>query len=209
MRGAIVRAKWFDAVARAFVYAEQDGLIVSIDSGLDTRASRIALRPNIDWIDIDLPEVVALRKAIVLPLPHVRSVAADGADVAAWAQAIPWRAGHPVLVLAEEVSMYFKPSHAENWIRALVAEAQCKRSMLMLALDLASPFLVKHGHHNPSVSKTGVRFAWGIGDPADLTRLNGDLGSAPDLRCRPPVRRDVLGRGRMHWLLTGRSIYHL
>ncbi|MBC3466861.1 class I SAM-dependent methyltransferase [Pseudomonas sp. RW10S2] len=207
MRGAIVRAKWFDSVARAFVHAEPDGLVVSIGSGLDTRAHRIGLTPDIDWIDIDLPQVIALRDALVAPLPHVRNVAADGTDVTAWSRLVSWRPGRAVLVLAEGVSMYLDPVSAQSWIRDLCGESRRKGSMLLFALDLASPFMVNQGHRNRSVRKIGGHFSWGVRDPADLIQLDEGLvlRQTYDVARRSGLTSRVVSR--LHRLLTGRPLY--
>ncbi|WP_334185723.1 class I SAM-dependent methyltransferase [Novosphingobium sp.] len=175
MRGCVARGQWFDRVVSRFLAAHPDGLVVSIGSGLDTRANRVNLPERADWVDIDFPEVIALREAYVPPLPNAIAIAADGTNVASWAERTGWRDGRPVIVIAEGVSMYLQPSDAEAWLRGLIAQAGIRRSSLTLALDLASPLMVRQSHRHPSVSKTGARFAWGLKRPQDLGKLGVGL----------------------------------
>ncbi|MCJ2188276.1 class I SAM-dependent methyltransferase [Novosphingobium beihaiensis] len=178
MRGSIVRAQWFDAVVRRFIAANPAGLVISIGSGLDTRANRIAPPEGIDWIDIDFPEVTALRERLIPPLDRVRSMAADGTAVAEWAPALPWHPGRAVLVLAEGVSMYLTPQQAESWLQGLTEAAASRQSGMTLALDLASPLMVRQSHRHPSVSQTDARFQWGVRRPEDVCDLADGLALA-------------------------------
>lgn len=175
MRGSIVRALWFDHIARQFVREHPTGLVVSIGSGLDTRANRIDPGDDVDWVDIDFPEVVALRNALVPPLRAVRTWPGDGTRVSAWAKQVGWDDRRPVLVLAEGVSMYLEPGCGRSWVRALATEARRRKCSLILALDLASPFMTRHGRRNPSVGKTGASFTWGVGNPAELMWIEPGL----------------------------------
>ncbi|RKF17635.1 class I SAM-dependent methyltransferase [Altericroceibacterium spongiae] len=171
MRGTIVRAQWFDGIARRFIEAQPDGLVISIGSGLDTRANRIAPPAGVDWIDIDFPEVTELRDRLVPPLGRTRNLAADGTAVATWAQTVPWDAGRATLVMAEGVSMYLEPREAATWLRGLTDAASARQSRMTLALDLASPLMVRQSHRHPSVSKTKARFQWGVRRPEEVNSL--------------------------------------
>lgn len=175
MRGCVARGQWFDGIVARFLGMHPDGLVVSIGSGLDTRANRLALPAGVDWVDIDFPEVVALREAYVPSLPQVIAIAENGTKVADWVDRTPWHEGRPVMVIAEGVSMYLQPEDAEGWLRGLVAQAKVRRSSLTLALDLASPLMVRQSHRHPSVSKTGARFWWGVKRPQDLSVLCPEL----------------------------------
>jgi O-methyltransferase involved in polyketide biosynthesis len=57
----IARCKRFDLVLRDFISRHPYGTIVNIGCGLDTTYERIS-NNNILWYDLDLPDVIALRK---------------------------------------------------------------------------------------------------------------------------------------------------
>lgn len=168
MRGSIVRAQWFDGVARKFIAVHPDGLAISLGSGLDARPQRVGVPAGFDWVDLDFPEVVALRRAL---LPDSNSIAADATDVAGWAAALPWREGRPALVIAEGVLMYFEPGAAEATIAAIARTARARRSSLELTFDFASPLMVAQSRRHPSVSKTNARFAWALPRPERLDAI--------------------------------------
>ncbi|MEH3104996.1 MAG: class I SAM-dependent methyltransferase [Sphingomonas phyllosphaerae] len=207
MRGSIVRSLWFDGVARQFVTEYPHGLVVSVGSGLDTRANRIVPPPGITWIDIDFAEVVALREALVPSLPNVRHLAGDGIEVAEWTKRVDWEQGRPLLVLAEGVSMYLDPGRGEAWVRDLVEEARHRASPLTFALDLASPLMARHGRRNPSVGKTTAAFLWGVPSPADLSRLAPRLTLAAiyDVASRSGAMSYIISN--LYRLVTGRPVY--
>lgn len=168
MRGCVVRGQWFDRIVRDFLVVNPEGLVISIGSGLDTRPNRITPPATVDWVDIDFPEVVALRHAHVPPLANVRSLAGDGTAVSDWVDDVPWHQGRPVLMIAEGVSMYLKSEQGIAWLEAMATQARTRHSSLTIALDLASPLMVSQSHRHPSVSKTGAVFSWGVKHPADI-----------------------------------------
>ncbi|WP_206244629.1 class I SAM-dependent methyltransferase [Novosphingobium terrae] len=174
MRGSVVRGQWFDRMVRQWLERHKDGLIVSIGSGLDTRANRLMPERHdlggTDWVDIDAAEVVALRQACIPSLPNVQLLPGDGTRVMDWADKVPWRENRPVMVIAEGVSMYLQPDQGMRWLSDLAETAAARRSGLTLALDLASPLMVSQSHRHPSVSQTGARFAWGLRRPEEITR---------------------------------------
>lgn len=171
MRGTIVRAQWFDGVVRRFMGEQPNGLVVSIGSGLDTRANRVRPPAGLDWIDIDFSEVTALRERLVPPMERVRNLSADGTVVEAWVHSVPWDRERPTLVMAEGVSMYLMPEQATGWLQGLARAASSRKSDMTLALDLASPLMVRQSHRHPSVSRTDARFHWGVRRPEDVAQL--------------------------------------
>lgn len=208
MRGSVVRGQWFDRMVKNWLAQHPQGLIVSIGSGLDTRANRMAPPATSDWVDLDAAEVVALRQACVPPLPNVHLLAGDGTCVAQWADQVAWHAGRPVMVIAEGVSMYLQPEQGMAWLSDLAEMARSRGSSLTIALDLASPLMVSQSHRHPSVSQTGASFHWGLRQPRDIPE------AIPALRLIETY--DVASRcGPASWLVTkayrlvtlGRPIY--
>lgn len=176
MRGAVLRAQWFDQVARDFLTRHPGGLCVSMGSGLDTRPARLPLAdyPNATWVDVDLPAVVAWRAALIAPTDRVYTVAAD-LTAPGWLDRVDWPAGQPALFLAEGVLMYLDADDAEGLIAALCQAANRRAAEMELAFDYASPLMVRFSRRHPSVAKTDASFHWGLKRPSDLARIDPDL----------------------------------
>lgn len=204
MRGAIVRGQWFDAIARRFIAAHPNGLGLNLGAGLDTRADRLEMPPTFDWVDVDLPEVAALRHQL---LPKSRTISADVTDVPAWVEQIPWRPARPVLAMAEGVLMYLEPRKAEATVAAIARVAGDLSSPFELAFDFCSPAMVARSRRIRSLSKTDARFSWALRRPADLSKTvpGLELVEVYDI----PRRSGVVPRvgSFLYKLMTGRWIY--
>jgi O-methyltransferase involved in polyketide biosynthesis len=59
-----IRAYNFDNIIAAFLGNESKSVVVNIGAGLDTTFQRID-EENVRWINIDLPDVVALRQKLI------------------------------------------------------------------------------------------------------------------------------------------------
>lgn len=208
MRGSVVRARWFDKVARAFLDRHPDGLVVSMGSGLDARAQRIGYRPRNGgaWIDLDRPEVVELRRTLLPVAPSVGDLAAD-LNETGWLQQLPWRQGQPALFLAEGVMMYLEPRGAEGLVRAIGKMADQRGGAIELAFDYASRWMVRNSGRHPSVKKTNARFSWALDRPSDLENLDRQLCVAEqsDITAKSGTLPALMGK--LHRLFTGREIY--
>ena len=63
--GCCGRAQIFDNEAQKFIDAHPDAVVVQLGAGLDARFERLG-RPQITaWYDLDLPEVIALRRQLL------------------------------------------------------------------------------------------------------------------------------------------------
>jgi O-methyltransferase involved in polyketide biosynthesis len=96
----------FDDQVRAFLEQAPDGLVVNLGAGLDTRFHRLD-NSRVEWIDLDLPDVIAFRKQLHEPeCPRHRLLAASVLDDG-WVAEIQRQARSRVLFVAEGLFMYF------------------------------------------------------------------------------------------------------
>jgi len=93
-----VRAKRLDEVVRGFVARHPDAVVVDLGAGLDGRIFRVAPPPTVDWYDVDLPEVIALREQVVPHHAHAHVISADVTDES-WLDALP--ADRPAVIVAD------------------------------------------------------------------------------------------------------------
>jgi len=168
LRGTILRAKWFDDRCRQFFKANPRGLGVALGAGLDTRFQRLN-EGTIRWVDLDLPEVIALKSHFVKATKHYRVLACDVTDPA-WIDQISWRAGMPLILAAEGLLMYLAPPDVRSLFREIAARFSCGEAPVSLLFDYASPLLVLNSWLHPALIHTDARFHWGLAG-ADAIRL--------------------------------------
>lgn len=59
-----MRAKQLDGWTREFLAAHPDAIVLHLGCGLDTRVYRVDPSPDVRWYDIDLPEIIELRRQL-------------------------------------------------------------------------------------------------------------------------------------------------
>lgn len=118
IRALALRSLAIDRWTRAALQSRADTLVLHLACGLDSRIYRIDPALDVDWLDIDFPQVIALRREL-LPqrLGKYRTVAADvlGTD---WLDALD--RDRPVLVIAEGLFPYLDEAQARDLVRRLI-----------------------------------------------------------------------------------------
>ncbi|MGV0735753.1 class I SAM-dependent methyltransferase [Mycobacterium syngnathidarum] len=97
---APVRSKMLDQLVVQFIAAHPNAVVVELGCGLETRMHRIAPPPTVDWYDVDLPDVIALRRRLIPELDRAHLVAASLTEPH-WAEGIPRE--RPVIAVADGV----------------------------------------------------------------------------------------------------------
>jgi len=207
MRGSVIRARWFDRIAGAFIAAHPTGLCVSIGSGLDDRPARIRLPATVDWIDADFAEVVRLREALISRHDNVRIITVSKTEPLAWIDGIGWQPGRPALVLAEGVFMYLAPATGEDLLRRLVDRAAESGAPFELAADFASPVMVRQSRRNPSLAKTRASFHWAMARPEAVEAIAPGLTLVQHVDIAKRCGTLAWTMARLHQLVTGRPVY--
>ncbi|AOW93984.1 methyltransferase [Rhodococcus sp. WMMA185] len=97
-----LRARAFDVELRLFLAAHPGATVVALGEGLQTTYWRIG-DPDVQWLSVDLPEVVALREQLLPPEPNVTTLAMSALD-RSWMDHVNPDRG--VFVTAEGLLMY-------------------------------------------------------------------------------------------------------
>jgi O-methyltransferase involved in polyketide biosynthesis len=108
-----LRARVFDDITRRFLTEHPGATVVALGEGLQTSFWRIG-DPHVDWLTVDLPEVVALRRRLLPAEPQVRAFAGSALDKA-WMDAVA--PGTPTLITAEGLLMYLPPDEVRALLR--------------------------------------------------------------------------------------------
>ncbi|MGW4334196.1 class I SAM-dependent methyltransferase [Rhodococcus koreensis] len=107
-----LRAQAFDVEIRAFLAGHPGGTVVALGEGLQTSYWRIG-DPDVRWVSLDLPEVVALRRQLLPDEPNVTTLAVSALD-RSWMDHVD--TGRGVFVSAEGLLMYLPPGESLSLI---------------------------------------------------------------------------------------------
>jgi methyltransferase (TIGR00027 family) len=164
-------------VARTYLFdqflarAIQDGadLVVNLAAGLDARPYRMDLPPTLQWVEVDLPDIVSYKEKILLnDKPHcqLRRVALDLSDVRGRRELFSQLASCAtrVVVASEGLLIYFSSEEV-----ASLAEDLAQRFQSWV-IDLASPGQLRLMQRTTGkqLSEAGAAFKFGPPEGADF-----------------------------------------
>ena len=119
-------------------------MIVNLAAGLDARPYRMNLPGSLQWIEVDLPEILAYKEDVLrneTPACQVERVRLDLSDVRARRELFSklGRRANRVLVVSEGLLVYLD----EKEVTSLGQDLAVARSFQHWVIDLASPALLK------------------------------------------------------------------
>jgi O-methyltransferase involved in polyketide biosynthesis len=158
-----MRVKMFDSFCRDFLAKTPNATIVHIGCGLDTRFERVD-NGQVNWVDLDLPEVIALRESLGLKEKKRHRIIASSVFDFGWMEHIQSGKRDKVLFLAEGVLCYF--SEDEN--RSLLMALYKKFNGCEVAFDGMTPMMVRFDNLHLIFTRQKARIKWGLKDPRDL-----------------------------------------
>ena len=159
-------------VARTYLFDEfiareiQEGadVVINLAAGLDARPYRMNLPERLQWIEIDLPEILGYKEEILAtekPVCRLERIALDLSNVAARRKIFEdlGRRGKKILVLTEGLVIYLETAAVAQLARDLAAQPAFARWIL----DLHSPGLLRYmqrtsGKH---LVEVGAQFKFG------------------------------------------------
>lgn len=114
-----IRTKQFDRWVSAFLSKHSNALVLHLACGLDTRVERIEWKTGQRWFDVDLPEVIALRKKYYNADFHGRGYCLLDADVTddTWLDELP--TDQPTAVVMEGLLSYLTEEQSLRLISRL------------------------------------------------------------------------------------------
>lgn len=166
--GTVLRTNLFDHWVRAFLVEHPDATVVEIGTGLNTRYERTD-NGRAYWFELDLPDVIELRRAFFTDTPHRRMVAGSVLDDA-WTGA-PSARGGPYFLAAEAVLSYL----AEEDVRRAVDLLAERFPGALLALDTTGPGMVETQDTHDALGKVAARLQWNCPDPRLLETWRPDI----------------------------------
>lgn len=161
------RTRRIRAAGRAFFARHPHAWGINLGCGLSHYFQWLDNGRN-TWVDADLPEVMALRRALDPPLsPRLRRAILDITHPQWWqALHLPRRAlAQPLFVVCEGVLMYLRPAQARQVLAQFATHAPAGSR---LWIDVLPQCAVGHARWHSSVGRTGAEFQWGIRHPDEL-----------------------------------------
>lgn len=163
-----IRAKQLDEYARNFLSDHPDALVLHLGCGLDSRCLRVQ-HPGALWFDLDMPDVIDLRKKFYPENPGYRMIASSVTNFS-WMDSIPV-CGCPVFIVAEGLLMYLH----EAEVCALICRLHERFPGCHLVFDAFSRLTTQRIQSHPSIQKTGAEVHWGIDDPHEIESWAGGI----------------------------------
>jgi O-methyltransferase involved in polyketide biosynthesis len=188
--GVALRARTLDRWTRGFLAAEPEATVLHLACGLDTRVHRISPPPSVRWVDVDHPEVIALRERL-LPPPSAADYRTIGASVTddGWLDAVP--ADRPTVAVFEGLTMYLREEEGN----ALIQRVTARFPRGELLFDCYGPLGIRLQKLVPAVRNSGSTLHWGIRDPRALESWHEGLVCVEDLPSVALPGNDELPRG--------------
>ncbi len=155
------RTAHFDTWAQQFLAVHARAVVLHLGCGLDSRYFRLHPGPEVEWYDIDYPEVADLCTQLYPVRDHYHVVAASVTDPA-WLAEMP--NDRPTLMIGEGLTMYLSEQDGVALLRRVVDRFPCGE----LQFDAFNRLGIKSQWMNTVVRRSGSTLRWGIDGPGDI-----------------------------------------
>ncbi|MEO3783644.1 class I SAM-dependent methyltransferase [Actinocorallia sp. B10E7] len=169
----VLRSRQLDMWAADFLARYPDAVVVQLGCGLDTRVFRLDPHPGVRWFDVDLPDVIGLRRRLFPGREGYRTIGLSVLDPA-WLEEVP--ADRPVLVIAEGLLMYL----AEDEVRRLLLRLTERFAHGTLLFDGVPPWVVWSSRRLPEIYGE-FTMGWAVRDAREVERMNPRLHRAEEI----------------------------
>ena len=148
------RMEIFDEVTKKFLEENPDSVVVNLGCGLDTRFARID-NGQVLWYDLDLPEVIEIRKNFFQETERYKFIAKSVLDFS-WVNEIP--KNRKILFLAAGLLPYF----TKEQVKSIIITLKNNFPNSKLLFEAVAPWLVWILHGPPDVNGVKTKYKWGI-----------------------------------------------
>jgi O-methyltransferase involved in polyketide biosynthesis len=156
----ITRTYLIDIGVKRFIQDNPSGVIINLGCGLDTRITRID-NGKIKWFDLDLPEVIDLRRKFFNENERIKFIAKSVTDYS-WISDINITKNEKVLIIAEGLFSYFKEVEIKEIFEQLTRAFQNSE----MYLTVLHKFLI-----GKEITE-GIKFSWGLKNAEEVEKIN-------------------------------------
>jgi O-methyltransferase involved in polyketide biosynthesis len=159
----VVRTKHFDNKIRAYITAHPCASVINVGAGLDTTFYRVD-NGAIQWYDIDLLNVIALRKQL-LPEPDKVTYIAKSLFDPSWCSDAE-HTEHGVFAVSGAVLVYFEEAQVRTFF-SLLADKLPGAEIVFNAYSPSEISLINKALR--SVEVKNATFKWALEDAREMT----------------------------------------
>jgi O-methyltransferase involved in polyketide biosynthesis len=188
----VLRTMILDWWVRQFLARHPGGTVVELGTGLNTRFERTD-NGSVHWIDLDLPDTIALRRRFFSDTPRRRMLAASVLDEDWLAEAA--QLPGPYFFVSDGVLVYL----AEDEVTGMLARVAARFPGAMIAFD-TYPSRALAWEHKMAAKRGIARWQWPCDDPGQLERLGLNLIESATVT-RPPAGLRTALPARYRYLL--------
>lgn len=178
------RAYQFDQMLKRFLSENPSGTIVNIGAGLDTTFMRID-NGKLNWVDLDFPKVIALRKTFLPKNPRVHLISKSVLDLS-WIEDIKKHPG-PYFFLVGGVFMYITEKQTKNIIMRLAKQFPGSE----IAFDPCTKQEVRESKILAKRRKaigSSDNYKWGIKDPLQFAKWSPKIKLISAILCNHRIK---------------------
>jgi O-methyltransferase involved in polyketide biosynthesis len=163
---SVARARQCDSILKAYIAQYPRASVVDLGAGLDTAFYRID-NGLIDWYDLDLPDVIAVRKQLLPETDRVHYIAKSLFNMS-WCDDLINK-DNGVFALAGAVLGYFNEARVKKFFSAL-ADRLPGGQMAFTAYSPRELLLINKSLQRVGMKSTAMK--WALQDGNELTRLD-------------------------------------
>jgi len=172
VRHIALRSKLIDRLATGFFLSNPGSVGVGLGCGLCTRGRRILgdsqSQSSFEWIDIDLPAVIDIRRKYLPPLPGEHLMACSVTDMS-WFDTVFQSNNRSMILVMEGVSSYLSYDENKKFFNALGNRLEKSGAKVEMIFDYIHPSLVDSPYASNKAGGTSMPFCSGFCD-ADAVR---------------------------------------
>ncbi len=193
IRGLALRARAIDEWTRAALQSRPDTLVLHLACGLDSRVFRVDPALEVDWIDLDFPEVIQLRRELLPQRAGRYRTLGSNAMEPDWIARLD--SDRPALIIAEGLFPYLDEHRARELVRRLVDHFPQGGQLLC---DVYNRLALRLLRAAPMIRATGARIGdWGPQGAAGVEQWHPRLqfvdepryGERPEVKALPWSQR--------------------
>ncbi len=184
--GCCLRASLIDKEVIEFLDSNPDATVIELGVGLDARYERIQRYGITHWYDLDLPDVIKLRRQF-LPESNRHSYIEASMFDYGWIDTVK-KHKTPVCIIIEGVLMYFSPDE----VKAFFIELCNQLESAVVLFDMIPYKAVGHSKQHDALSKidSEVEFLWSVRHTKEMEKWH------PKIKIRKTLNLSDYEKGR-------------